>query len=178
MYRNKKLILSAILLIGAVNFLAYAQGRLQFTPDKKWIVDPPTSSMRVAQYRLPLIEGDAEDTSLILYFFGGGGGSIQANLDRWVSQMAQPDGSDSQKQAKIKNSTINGLKVTLLDLAGTYQAETAPGAGTRYNKPNYRMIAGVIETPNGPYFIKLVGPARTVEHWQTSFNTFLNSFQF
>ncbi|MEW6729844.1 MAG: hypothetical protein AB1489_00780 [Acidobacteriota bacterium] len=170
------IVLSTSLLLTGV--YGYAQGRLLLTPDKKWTVEQSSSSMRVAQYLLPKHANDPEDASLIVYFFGGGGGSVQANLDRWIGQMAQPDGSASKDKAKVTNSTTNGLKITLLDVGGTYQAEVAPGAGTRHNKSNYRMLAAVIETPGGPYFIKLVGPAHTVEHWRRSFDTFMSTLQF
>ena len=186
---SKSLILSiALLAISAISANAQVTGhnqmaskpqsRLQFSSPKGWVEEPSTSSMRVAQYKLPKTAGDAEDASLVVYFFGGSGGSIQANLDRWTSQMAQPDGSNSKDKAKIANPTVNGLKVTMLDVTGTYQAETTPGSGERLNKSNYRMIASVIETSGGNYFIKLVGPAKTVQKWRTSLDSFLNTMQF
>src|SRR5256885_11676682 len=123
------LTLLALLMIANMAMKPQSQGHFQFAPVKGWTVEQPTSSMRVGQYLLPKAAGDPEDASLVVYFFGGGGGSVQANLDRWISQMAQPDGSASKDKAKVTSSTINGLKVTLLDVSGTYQAETAPGAG-------------------------------------------------
>lgn len=135
--------------------------------------------MRVAQFALPKASGDQEDASLVLYYFGPGqGGSIQANIDRWVNQMEQPDGSPSKNKAKTETLKANGLNVTLLDVSGTYTAEMTPGAGNRQNKSNYRMRAGVVETPRGPYFIKLTGPAKTISQWDQSFISFVNSMDF
>jgi hypothetical protein len=45
------------------------------------------------------------------------------------------------------------------------------------DKPNFRMLAGVIETPMGPWFVKLTGPEKTVERWKDSFYEFMKSFQ-
>jgi hypothetical protein len=135
--------------------------------------------MRAAQFVLPKAAGDTEDASLVLYYFGQGqGGSVQANLDRWVGQMQQPDGSSSKDKAKTETMKANGLNVTLLDVAGTYTAEMTPGAGDRQNKSNYRMRAAVIETPRGPYFIKLTGPTKTIAQWDSSFMSFVNSMEF
>lgn len=135
--------------------------------------------MRVAQFALPKAAGDAEDASLVIFYFGPGqGGSVQANLDRWMGQMQQPDGSPSRAKAKTETMRANGLNVTLLDVSGTYTAEMTPGAGDRQNKPNYRMRAAVIETPGGPYFIKLTGPAKTIAQWDGAFMSFLNSMEF
>jgi len=42
-------------------------------------------------------------------------------------------------------------------------------------KPNFRMLAAVLETSQGPYFFKLVGPEQTVAHWATGFSQFMKS---
>ena len=135
--------------------------------------------MRVAQYRLPRVEGDTEDASLVLYYFGQGqGGSTAANIERWVSQIKQEDGSASKDKGKEESLEANGLKVATIDLSGTYVAETAPGSGTFHNKPGYRLRAAVVETPRGSYFVKLVGPEKTVARWNESFLSYLRSFEF
>jgi hypothetical protein len=161
--------------VAALTVTLAAQGGLTFTAPKDWTVVPSSSSMRVAQYALPRAPGDGEDAELIVYYFGGSGGSVDANLDRWMGQMEQPDGRPSKAAAKTSSSTINGMKVTVLDVAGRYIAETAPGSGTRLNKPGYRMKAAVVETPKGPYFVKLTGPAKTIERWGTAFDAFLKT---
>jgi hypothetical protein len=71
--------------------------------------------------------------------------------------------------------TRSGLKVSLVDVSGTYVAEVKPGATERFNKPGYRLRAAVVETPRGPYFIKLTGPAATVARWEDSFRAFIAS---
>ena len=148
---------------------------LHFTAPKEWIVKPSSSAMRVAQYTLPRAAGDVEDGELIVYFFGGQGGSVQANLDRWVGQMEQPDGRSSKAVATTETLTVGGMKVTVLDVSGKYVAEMTPGSQTRYSKPGFRLKAAVVETAGGPYFVKLTGPAKTVERWNAPFATFLKS---
>jgi hypothetical protein len=154
-------------------------GELKYKAPEGWLEEKPTSSMRAAQYKLPKAAGDTEDASLVLYYFGQGqGGGTQANIDRWINQMQQPDGSASSTKAKSESTTINGLKVTTVDVSGTYSAEMTPGSGSFSNNSNYRMRAAVIETPKGSYFVKLVGPAKTVAQWDEGFNTYLKSFEF
>lgn len=140
-----------------------------------WVARQPSSSMRVAEFMLPRASGDAEDGDLVLYFFGGTGGSVSANLDRWIGQMTQPDGRPSRESATTSTLTTNGLKITRVDVAGTYVAEVRPGSAERHHKPGFRLHAAVIETPEGPYFVKLVGPARTVARWESSVDAFLKS---
>src|SRR5262245_34545051 len=146
---------------------------LHFTAAKEWKSTPSSSPMRVAQYTLPRAAGDAEDGELIVYFFGGQGGAVEANLDRWLNQVEQPDGRPSKAVARTETLTVNGMKATVLDVTGKYVAEMAPGSSTRYNKPGFRLKAAVIETTGGPYFVKLTGPAKTVEQWNAAFGTFL-----
>jgi hypothetical protein len=154
-------------------------GDLRYKIPAGWITEHPTSSMRAAQYKLPKTEGDADDASLVLYYFGAGqGGSVQANIDRWIGQMVQTDGSPSKDRAKTEMLTVNGLKVTTLDLSGTYTAEMSPGSGTANNKGSYRLRAAVVETPKGAYFAKLIGPEKTVAHWDQGFLDYVKSFEF
>jgi len=95
----------------------------------------------------------------------GAGGSVQANVDRWYGQFAQPDGSATKDKATTKTIKIAGSTVTLVDVAGTYK--DMPGGpfagGKTIERPDYRMLAAIIETPEaGSHFLKFYGPAATV----------------
>ncbi len=154
-------------------------GELRFTAPAEWIKEQPSSKMRAAQYKLPKAEGDKEDASLVIYYFGPSqGGSVADNIARWIGQIQQPDGSASGDKAKTDALTVNGLKISTIDLTGTYTAEMAPGSSEHHNDPNYRLRAAVIETPKGFYYLKLVGPAKTVERWSETIDKFVRTFEF
>src|SRR6185503_4408827 len=104
------------------NIAAGQKSELKFKVPAGWVEEQRTSSMRVAQYRLPKAPGDTEDASLVLYYFGQGqGGSTAANIERWISQMKQADGTVA-RAAKDEQLVANGLKVTTVDVSGTYVA--------------------------------------------------------
>jgi hypothetical protein len=145
---------------------------LTFTRPAAWKDRAPASSMRVAEFVVPRASGDSEDADVIVYYFGGGGGSVEANLQRWTTQV------QSSQEPVRTTATVNGLKLTSLDVTGTYVAETRPGSNEHFNKPGFRMRATVVETPKGPYFIKLTGPARTVDEAGPAFDQFLRSLAF
>jgi hypothetical protein len=147
-------------------------GTLTFTKPATWTDRAAASSMRVAEFVVPRAAGDSEDGEVIIYYFAGGGGSVGANLQRWASQV------QSTKDPVRSTAMVNGLKLTSLDVSGTYVAEMRPGSTEHYNKPGYRMRATVVETPKGPYFIKLTGPARTVDSASAAFDEFLRSLSF
>jgi hypothetical protein len=148
---------------------------IAFTTPDGWRTVKTSSTMRVAQYVVPRAAGDMQDAELVVYYFGGSGGTVEANIDRWVGQMKQPDGRPSSAVMKRQSRTVNGLKVTLVDVPGTYVAEMTPGSTERHNSPNFHLRAAVIETSNGPYFIKLTGPAKTVSASEKQFEAFLSS---
>lgn len=144
-------------------------GDLTFKAPEGWVSEQPTSSMRVLQYKLP---GDAGDANLVVFFFGQGqGGPVQDNFDRWIGQMQQ-----TRDKAKTENLTVNGMPVTLLDVSGTFSGDMM--SGSQSPQPNSRMRAGVIESPKGNYFIKLVGPEKTVTRWDDAFLAFIKSAEF
>jgi hypothetical protein len=166
------------LLLAALFLSVTSVATLTFSAPAGWKASDPSSSMRVAQFVLPRAAGDAADADLVVYYFGGSGGTVDANIERWLSQMQQPDGKPSSAVAKRLVRTINGLKVTLVDVGGTYVAEMTPGSSQRHNSPNFRLRAAVIETPGGPYFIKLTGPSRTIAAADKSFEQFLGSVKY
>jgi len=169
-----KPLLSFLMVLSAVMTLSAA---LKFDAPAGWVSKPPASSMRVAEFTLPKTTGDAEDATLGIFFFGGQGGNVDANLERWIGQMTQPDGRPSKQVAKTTKFTSRGLAITLVELSGTYVAEVTPGSSERFNKPGFRLRAAVIETKEGPYFVKLTGPEKTVARWDESFMTFLKSLR-
>jgi len=147
-------------------------GALTFTRPAGWTDRAPASPMRVAEFVVPKASGDAEDGELIVYYFGGTGGTVEANLQRWTTQF------QSTAAPVRTTATVNGLQLTNLDVSGTYVAEVRPGATERHNKPDFRMRASVVETPRGPYFIKLTGPAATIDGASAAFDQFLKSLAF
>lgn len=147
-------------------------GTLTFSKPAAWTERPASSSMRVAEFVVPRASGDSEDGELIVYYFGGSGGSVEANLDRWTKQF------QSAREPVRTTASVNGLKLTNLTVSGTYVAEVRPGASERHNKPGFQMRATVVETPKGPYFVKLTGPSATIDKAGPAFDQFLKSLGF
>ncbi|MCY3773047.1 MAG: hypothetical protein OXG98_13650 [Gemmatimonadetes bacterium] len=147
-----------------------------WTVPARWEVQPPRM-MRMATYLIPRAEGDDEPGECAVFFFGQGqGGSVDLNLQRWRDQFeTESGGTPTPAQRK---STINGLTVTTVSLAGTYLASMGPmfqsGA---VKKPGYKMLGAIIEAPEGNVFVKLTGPEKTVLGAEGEFQSFLNSLR-
>ena len=154
-------------------------GDVHYVAPEGWTVEKPTSEMRLAQYKLPKAEGDGEDGLLVVYYFGPGqGGTPEANLERWVNQVKQPDGSASKDKAKTETLTVNGLRVSAVDVLGNYSGGMSLDSAPKDSKSIYRLRGAVIETPKGSYFVKLTGPEKTVGHWDQAYMAYINSFEF
>ena len=159
-------------------FQAPAPGSLKFSAPSGWQPRDPSSTMRVAEFVLPARDGGSANAELVIYYFGGSGGGVDANIQRWLGQMQQPDGRATADVAVRDTRTINGLKLSLLDVTGTYVAEVRPGATEKHNSPGYRMRTAIIDTARGPYYLKLVGPKETVGAWNASVDQFLGTLTF
>lgn len=144
---------------------------LVFAPPEGWKVVPPTSSMRLAQYELAG-EAGAGPAEVAIFSFPGGAGPVEMNFQRWASQLASADGSPATENDRRKE-TRDGMTFHSIDLSGHYVAETFPGSGERQDIPDYRMVATIIESPDGTFYVKMLGPGATVERWLESYGSFL-----
>ena len=147
-----------------------------WTVPPRWQVQP-SRTMRVATYLIPKEAEDDEPGECAVFYFGRGqGGSVDLNLQRWREQFETDTGG--QPSLAERKSTINGLAVTTVSLAGTYLASMGPmfqsGA---VKKPGYRMLGAIIEAPEGNVFVKLTGPEKTVLGAEGEFQAFLNSLR-
>ncbi len=150
---------------------------LDFQAPEGWIQEAPSSSMRVAQYRIPREGGDDADSEMVVFHFGGGGGAVQANVDRWVSQFTTGDGGPVSDQARISNRQGNGLAITLVDVSGTYHESQGPMMAETTARSGYRMLAAVVDGPGGPWFLKLTGPENTLNASEAAFESLLASLR-
>lgn len=150
-------------------------GGLTWEAPAPFVRETPKSPMRAAQYRIGEGEQAAEMT---VFFFGPGqGGSVEDNIDRWVGQFAQPDGSDPKKAARIEKKDVSGLKVTTIALKGTYGGMQMPGAPPQPPIEDARLLGAIVEGPEGPVFFKMVGPATTVEGAEEPFDALVDSMK-
>ena len=157
-----------------------AVDRLEFVVPSTWVVEQPTSSMRKAQLRLPGGGAGDGDAELVIYNFGStpeAGGSVEANFVRWCGQFVRADGRDSMEVAARREAEISGLAVHTIDISGRYVAAVRPGTPEKHDKPDQRMLGSVIISPEGKYFLKLLGLSATVEKHAALYEEFLRSLK-
>lgn len=148
---------------------------LRFSVQRTWTRVPAYSDERAAQWKLRRAVGDAEEGELVLFFFGKGkGGSVEENLDRWHAMFIQPAGRPSRD---VTTRTVRGLRVTVLDIAGTYKPPQTSDGLLPPTKRGQRMLAAMIEGEDGPWFFRATGPQATIAQAKSAFDAMLDSVE-
>jgi hypothetical protein len=147
---------------------------LTWTPPGNWVAEPPSSSMRRAQYRVSGPGGDAE--CVVFYFGPGQGGDPMENALRWADQFTQPDGRPSRKLLQTRTINVNGISVLMSAITGTYAAGATMGRAPE-NLAGYMLLGAVATGPDANWFFKFTGPKATVETHRAAFEAMIGSLQ-
>jgi hypothetical protein len=144
---------------------------INWTISKHWQTQP-AKPMRVANYSIPATDGDGEAGECAVFYFGNDqGGNIDANINRWIAQFENPD------KPNRETKEVNGFKITIVQIAGTYLAPAGPMMESQGKKENYRLLGAIVEAPEGLVFFKCTGPAKTMTAAETEFNELVNSIE-
>ena len=139
----------------------------------EWVSGQPSSTMRVLQFDIPGGEG-GDGAQFVVYFFGPGqGGSLDANLERWVSQFSSPDGKPVEPVVMPLNSTMSA---TLVELRGSYARNVGMGPSGD-TLPDRMLLAALVETPEGNLYPQLHGPAELVAAQRQAFIGFIEGIR-
>ncbi|HEV3263392.1 MAG TPA: hypothetical protein VG013_41540 [Gemmataceae bacterium] len=144
-----------------------------------WEPVKTTSDLRVYQFRIAPAKGDKRDAEFVIFYFGGQGGTAADNVKRWKGMFNPPRGKTIDDVSKVAKMKAGSVDMTYLDVHGTYKEKFPPFAPNAKvtERPDYRMLAVVFESPKGPYFFRLVGPARTVGQHKKGFDDWLKGFK-
>jgi len=142
---------------------------LSWTMPSTW-KEQPARAMRRATYQATGAAGAAE---IAVFYFGvDQGGSVEENITRWVKQFQDlPD-----DQVRRDQLNVHGMQVSTVRIAQGTFASGMPG-GPAQSQEGWGMNAAVVETPEGPYFFKMTGPAATVDAEEGAFLALLQSIE-
>jgi hypothetical protein len=147
--------------------VSFAAGDFKFAVPSGWRSEQPASPMRKAELSVPGPEGTgkAGEAIITVFHFGAGqGGTVQQNVDRWFGQF---DGDNEAKGAATAKETIGTVPVTFVRARGTFQSGM-PGQPTTPME-GQALLGAILESPNGDVYIKMTGPAPTVEKAEPAF---------
>jgi hypothetical protein len=127
--------------------------------------------MRLLEMRVPASADSAAGTGDCLVAFFSFGGDVAGNLERWRGMVLNADGKPSTAEALTFDA--GGLKVHTIEMAGTYM-DGMPG-GPRTPRDNWMFRGAVIETPERLTFIRMTGPAASMNAAAEGWNTLVRS---
>jgi hypothetical protein len=150
---------------------------LKSAAPSSWKEEAPANQMRLAQFSLPKAKGDANDAEIVI--FKALGGSAADNVARWKGQFTPPEGKAIDDVSKVTQIKIAGRDATQLDVHGTYLYKKRPFDPNEKGeqRPDYRLIGIQFAGPDNVYHIRLLGPAKTVEHYKEGFDEWLKNFK-
>jgi hypothetical protein len=139
---------------------------ISLTVPEAWKQKPQVREPRVVEFEVPPAEGDKESGEFVVFYFGAkGAGGVAANIDRWIGQLEE----EGRKVRIVTGESTDG-KYTLVDLAGTYNKTIGPPVANKKKRlPGWRVLNAAIETDNGPYYLKLDGPEKTIAAVENDF---------
>jgi hypothetical protein len=148
-------------------------GGLTFQAPAAWKSSPPTSSMRRAELKVAGVDGDSEPAELVVFAFPGGAGSVEANVKRWQSQFKDASGNPPRIESKVVKG--KNVEVTRVETAGHYFPSQFPGRPQEPDRPNYRLLGAIVQTDATGYFLKMVGPDKTMQAARADFDRLIAS---
>jgi hypothetical protein len=130
-----------------------------------WTEIANPTAMRLATYRVPHAPGDADNAELSVTRAGG---TTDANIERWLGQF------DNRGKDTRTAKDIHGLKVTVVEVSGTYLGGGMMG-GASTPHAGWTLLGAIVEGPGAPYFFKVTGPTATVRSSRAAFDSLLGS---
>ena len=132
---------------------------------------------RIAQFTVPKHKDEKYDGEMYIFFFKGGGGDAKANIDRWKGQFTAPEGK--KVESKVEEMKVGETPVTYVDVQGTYKYKKQPFNPNEKEelRPDYRLIGVIFDSKAGPYYIRFVGPAKTVADNKKGFDGWLKGLK-
>jgi hypothetical protein len=100
-----------------------------------------------------------------------------SNAVRWSEQFTLADGSPAQSALKTSEIVVGGLKVFLVEVAGTYKGGMTMTAQPATPKPGYRLLGAVAPGPDANWYFKFTGPDATVNEQRAAFTSMVSSLK-
>lgn len=147
--------------------VAFRVGPLRFDRPESWQWVKPSGAFRTAQLEKKAPDG----TPLVITFSrfpAGEGGSVQGNIDRWISQFSQTTGTP-----EVIPHTGTGCPFTLVRILGTMKGGV-PG-GPAKELPQAMLRGAILEADGELVMVKLAGPASAVRSGEKDFEALISA---
>lgn len=147
---------------------------LTFEAPKAWKSSPPASQMRRAQLTVDPLEGDDYPAELIVFAFPGGAGTVEANIKRWQNLFKDADGNTPM--IETRNVKGKNVEVVRAETHGEYHPAQFGGRPDPVRK-GARLLGAIVMAGDVSYYIRMVGPDKTMKKLTPDFDEMLKSIK-
>lgn len=124
------------------------------------------SSMRLANFSI----GDSDEAECYVTLLHGTGGGVEANVNRWRSQMGQPP-LTAEEIAALPKVDVLGKASPFVEISGSY----TDMAGAEHG--NALLYALIAELDGETLFVKMTGPENLMRAEKDHFMAFCQSLK-
>jgi hypothetical protein len=139
---------------------------LSYDAPKTWVSAPNPNPMRTATFKIPKAKGETDDAELAISAAAGG---VEANIKRWEQQFGDA-------KAKTESRTVHDLKVTLVELKGTFSSGGMMGQPAA-PKTGQMLLGAIVDLGDRQHFFKLTGSEKTLTLARKDFEAFVGTFR-
>lgn len=129
-----------------------------------WEEMAAANNMRVTQFQIKA----HPDYEVVVSYFGNNEDMVDANIARWRGQFTK---EDSYELLPVKSNGPTGVKIF-----GTFKTKPFPMAEEFTESADYGMLAAILPSKDGPYFLKVTAPKEVIADMESSFTQLLNSY--
>lgn len=129
-----------------------------------WHSEVPENKMRVAQ----LSYVKSPSYKLAVFYFGEQD-MVDANIERWKNQFTKLESEES--------IALDVEGIVTLKLQGTYKKKPYPMSQDFVEAPDYAMLAAIVPTSEGPYYLKISAHKEFILEIEQDFLGLLNSYE-
>lgn len=141
-----------------------------------WKQKPQRSRIIEREFAIDPVKGDENGGRLTMM---ASGGSVDMNVKRWYGQFKQPDGSSTEKVAKLTDKKVGELQVKIVDIPGNFAESIGPPIRQKtVDRIDYRMLGAIVQSKQlkgRMYFFKLYGPKKTMAAAEKPFMAMIES---
>lgn len=146
--------------------ITLSNGRISLVAPGGWEQKEPATRIVEYEFRVPPAEGDKRAGRVTIM---GAGGSVEQNVARWGAQFKGGNGAPANVKQDKKMG--DGVTTHVIDIRGDYTDTFRPSE----SGPNFRLLGAIIVTEAGQYFVKVVGPEKTIAANEEGFNKLVES---
>lgn len=128
---------------------------------------PDPMGMRLVDLRF----GPNKEGECYISLMPGSAGGLEANVNRWRTQMAQP-AYTADELSKLAKKPFFNREAAFVAFDGDFK-----GFGADTAKTGYRMLGLIHSTDQATIFVKLTGPKALVEQNTAAFDNFCQSIK-